>query len=167
MVIFGAGILTEHVHKAYAYGKVLDVLHIKPLVETDQWLYTQVRQGPKGTFLFIHNLDEVHKSSRMQLDQELLFDGMPLIIPPRKSVILPIKWQAADDVLVIYSTAEVIHMKTTDERVELAIDAFDKGVIKIETTGQVWVDHGTAIQLTETTYLVTTYQPTACVTIYR
>lgn len=167
VVIFGAGILTEHVHKAYAYGKVLDVLHIKPLVETDQWLYTQVRQGPKGTFLFIHNLDEVHKSSRMQLDQELLFDGIPLIIPPRKSVILPIKWQAADDVLVIYSTAEVIHMKTTDERVELAIDAFDKGVIKIETTGQVWVDHGTAIQLTETTYLVTTYQPTACVTIYR
>ena len=167
VVVFGGGIYCEHTHKVLAYGKVLEQLNIKPVVQTDDWLYTQVRKGPKGMFLFIHNLDEYDKSSRFVYHEEPLFDDTPLVIPARKSVILPINWSVTDDVKVIYSFCEFNKINITNDQIELGVRAFTNGSIKLKTNNDLWVENGSAIKLSEDTYLITVYKNWANITIYR
>ncbi len=136
VVIFGAGMISEHNYKIQAYGKVAEQLGLDSIVKCDDWLNIEVRSGKNGTFLFVNNLDEYEKETVFTYKNELLFDGHKLTVPMRKGLILPINWQVTENVKVNYATCEFVDFKESPEEVTLKAKAINNERIVIESPYQ-------------------------------
>lgn len=142
VVVFGAGMISEHYYKIDAYHHVAKQIGIDSIVKCDDWLNVFVRKGERGTFIFINNLDEYDKESTFIYKNQLLFEGRKLTIPMRKGFILPIDWFINDDVLVKYSTCEFISLKEDDKQIELVATTNQVAHILIETNLQLEISNG-------------------------
>jgi len=160
IVVFGAGILSEHDYKIEAYGLVAKQLELESIVKTDDWLNISVRKGLNGTFIFINNLDEYEKQSTFTYKNKILFDGKVLTIPMRKGLILPIDWRINDQIIVKYATCEFISKEEDSNKVTLKALAIDEEWIVIETPYEIEVASGNIIKESHNLYKITTNKNT-------
>jgi len=156
LVVFGAGIISEHDHHMDAYFEAVAQLGIDSIVKTDDWLNVLVREGETGTFLFINNLEEYDKNTTITYKGELLFEGKKLRIPIRKGLILPINWRITDDLLIKYSTGEFTSCIIYDDIITLSLQALDEEWIVLETTHDIFVENGRVVELGENNYKIFT-----------
>jgi len=156
LIVFGAGMISEHDHHMDAYFEVIKKLDIDSIIKTDDWLNVMVREGENGTFLFINNLEEYDKYTTFTYKNELLFEGKKLRVPIRKGLILPINWKIDEELLINYSTGEFTACKVSDDIVYLTLQALDEEWVVLTTTYDVFVENGRIIELGNNQFKIVT-----------
>jgi len=146
VVVFGAGMISEHYYKINAYHQVAKQIGVDSIVKCDDWLNVFVRKGEKGTFIFINNLDEYDKKSTFTYKDQVLFEGRELKIPMRKGYILPIDWSVNEDILVKYATCEFSSLKEDEKEITLIASTNQEAHILIETNLQLEISNGELIK---------------------
>ncbi len=154
IVVFGAGIVSEHDYKIASYGLVTKQIGLESIVNADEWFNISVRKGENGTFLFINNLDEYEKESKFIYQNQTLFDGKSLNIPMRKGLILPIDWHVTDNVVIKYSTCEFVSKEEDLKELKLQVKAIAEEWILIETPYSIMISDGQIINIKQNQYKI-------------
>jgi len=94
-------------------------LGCRPLFTADPWVDVRLSEGERGQFLFIANYRDDPVTTTLTCAGDPLCGGNPITLPARRGFILPLEWQARDDVYVHYVTTELTSISETAEGLTL------------------------------------------------
>lgn len=137
LVAFGVGMAHDYYYRDQVILNVFDKIDVKPIFTADDKLSLISRVSPKGErYLFINNLDEYDKPTRIYMQGEALFEGKEIVVKSRKGLMLPLRVTVHNNVFVEYSTAEICEIEEDDKgtiRVGLALGQ-PEDVIMLKTS---------------------------------
>lgn len=92
------------------------------------------RSNGKESFLFISNYDEIHQSAVIYDDDQPLFEGETVDLPPRSSSIFIRNYEIAGGLTIEFSTLELTGLIESDDRIEMTLHPIgSKGTLKLRT----------------------------------
>lgn len=137
-LLVGAGL--NHMFD-YSIGQVKEfaaMLGVKPSIETDPALSVVLRKSDNHGFLFLANFHDEPKKTRvkMVLPGEKGATTFPqsgsVTLPNRKALLLPLNVPLASGDRIRYSTAEILGIRETGRRKEIAVQAETGSTVELE-----------------------------------
>jgi beta-galactosidase len=124
----------------HEYRYALDVIHklaermgVQPTVQvTDENLFVTERRGNDGALLFVNNVDELDRTTKVKLSGTDAFDGHDLSVPARTGLILPVGFHLANGLVLDYSTMEIVHLDVTPDitTIQFHVNQTGSGIAK-------------------------------------
>lgn len=125
VVAFGIGMSHDYFYRDQVILNLFKKLQVEPLVTSDSIkdkLLLSTRVGENNDrYLFINNIDEFDKTTKLHMDGNELFDGKQITVRSRSGLMLPLNIQLTDDIFVKYSTAEIIKVDACDNEIILTL----------------------------------------------
>ncbi len=106
-VVFGAALEADTLEDIDLLHRMALEMGCSPAFTLSDWADVRLSRGERGSFLFVNNYQDDPLETTVAWQGTLLFGGEPVRLPARQGAILPLDWQAAEGVLLHYSTAEV------------------------------------------------------------
>ena len=94
-------------------------LGCRPLFTAEPWVDVRLSEGERGQFLFVANYRDDPVTTTLTCAGDPLCGGNPITLPARRGFILPLEWQAREDVHVHYVTTELTGISETAEGLTL------------------------------------------------
>lgn len=114
--------------------------------ELSDWLDVRLSEGENGRFLFVNNYQDDPVEARISLQGQELFGGLPLCLPARRGLILPLEWQARAGVRIDYLTSEVTGIVETEDRLIFQIEPAE-GTAQLSLDGYQVIHAGEVLHL--------------------
>jgi beta-galactosidase len=108
VLMLGVLMNNERLFKEDIWASLLNKVNIHSKYDVNDRVYLSERRSPQSTYFSALNLDEYRKILTIKRLGKLMFDGHPLILQARQGVILPLGLILDHEMILEYSTAELI-----------------------------------------------------------
>jgi beta-galactosidase len=110
VMLLGAALSVIALDELDIFDQMALKMDCPPLFTLSDWADVRISRGDNGDFLFLNNYQDDPVETTIEVANEKLFGGNAVHIPARRGLILPINWQLNKDVLIHYSTSEIIEI---------------------------------------------------------
>jgi beta-galactosidase len=113
--VYMMGILmhNERLFKEDVWASLFSKVDLNSKYSVNDRVYLSERRSSQTTYFSALNIDEYRKTLTIKRLGKLMFDGHPLILQSRQGVILPLGLILDHEVVLEYSTAELIEKNTS------------------------------------------------------
>ena len=122
IVAFGVGMSHDYFYRDKVILNIFEKIDVKPIFTSDEKLSIISRVSKfKERYLFIINIDEYDKKTRIYQGGEALFEGKELVVKSRKGLMFPLNVRINEEIFIEYSTAEIYCINKDKEITTLII----------------------------------------------
>ncbi|WP_258953992.1 beta-galactosidase [Thalassobacillus devorans] len=122
LIVFGVGLELNYHYKYDVVQQLADRVGITSNFNLEQELDVSVRAIDNDSyFVFLHNFDEYKKETPVFKDDQPLFGGASVTVPPKGGLMLPVHIPLTEDVQLIYGTAEVFGVSESTDTLSLDV----------------------------------------------
>lgn len=108
IVVFGVGMTHDYNYKNDVILNLFKKIDVQPLYTSDDVLQIISRKDKNGgRFLFINNIDEYEKKTKIYYQGQALLNGKDLVIQSRKGLLITLNIKIHTDIFIEYSTCEI------------------------------------------------------------
>jgi beta-galactosidase len=149
VIVLGAAMSVETLGDLDVVDQMAIKMDCQSHFKLSRWADVRISYGENGSFLFINNYQDDPVETKIEYEDKDLFGGNPVVLLPRRGLILPIDWQLSKDVLIHYVTSEIreitddgrnILLKTEPNEffAEITLSGYrcDQAVVIQETAGK-------------------------------
>jgi beta-galactosidase len=122
VMLLGAGLTANTLEDLNILDQMANRMNIPPLFKMSDWADVHLTEGANGCFLFINNYQDDPIETTLVQGGERLFGGIPLKVPARRGLILPLEWRVRPGVIFHFITTEVVDVIEQNGHLTLRVE---------------------------------------------
>jgi beta-galactosidase len=131
VVFLGAAVPTNTLDDLAVYRQICRLVHLKPALESFDWIDVREMTGPLGKFICLNNYSDDPWMDLITRKGKDLFNHHPIVIPARSGLVLPLDVMILPDLKLTYSTVELREIESHKKHIILHFSS--EGYVKIES----------------------------------
>lgn len=132
VLVLGVGLTHEYQYHLEIIHRLAKAVGIRPRLKvSDENVIVGERAGSSGSFISVMNMDDFSRVTTVERFGSPAFGGNPVHVSPRSGKLLPVQYAPIKDVVLNYSTVEVVQVNATDHGVDvlLSVPSGHTGVV--------------------------------------
>ncbi len=122
VMILGAAFAANTLEDLRIFDEMATQMGCERLFTTNEWADVRLSVGENGSFLFVNNYQDDPVSLTLTMGDKPLMGGYPITLAARRGAILPLEWQIKPEIVIHYSTSEIVEVVDAGGRVTLKTD---------------------------------------------
>jgi beta-galactosidase len=137
VIVLGLGMGQEHGYQLEVIKRIAECIDVKGhLSSNNPELSLVERTNGRESFIFVGNYDEIEQKAVISENNQLLFDGEEVMIPPRSGAVFVRNYEISPDLIIDYATVELTHLHETEDIIQLAVHPIgNTGTLKLRAKG--------------------------------
>ncbi len=143
VVVLGVGMTHEYQYQLEVIRRLAKLIGIEPrLSVSDESICVSERAGTNGSLISLLNVDDIARSTHVSQGVADLFGGSAVSLRPRCGKLLPVQFRVADDVMIDYSTVELLRIEQEDTvTIDVYVPAGETGDISFALGEEVFLEN--------------------------
>ncbi|WP_020375918.1 beta-galactosidase [Sulfobacillus thermosulfidooxidans] len=139
VTVVGIGFSADYFYQTQVVKALLAWLNIQLTVQVSTpFVHASLRRGPSGSFLSLINPSDEPCLTWVMTEQWP--ETLSISVPARQGMLLPLQVPIDDDVLIQYSTAEIIHLERRSHAVTFTVRALGPGQLALRSRYPLRID---------------------------